>query len=45
MLDQEVLINFGQHGPELKKKICEDNVYKFIWFRGEANNFLRFYKL
>ena len=28
-----------------EKETKENKFYKFIWFRGEANNFLRFYKL
>ena len=29
-----------EQGEEMKKKF-----HKVIWFRGEGNNFLRFYKL
>ena len=36
------------HFPELnekKKNNKENKFYKFIWFRGKENKFIRFYKL
>ena len=33
------------YSVKLEKKSEENKLHKFIWLRGEENNFLRFYKL
>ena len=33
------------YSEKLEKENEENKFYKFIWFRGEENNFLRFYKM
>ena len=33
------------YSEKLEKESKENKFHKFIWLRGEENNFLRFYKL